>query len=70
MRIRAERNILNSQEILVPYGRTYVSQVKKAVKLKKCRILEDRCHIDVTAPVVVAGYALVGDRRRRHPQYQ
>jgi hypothetical protein len=58
MRIRAERNILDGQEILVPYGRTYASQVKEAVRLKNCRILEDRCHNDVTAPVVVAGGAV------------
>ena len=58
MRIRAERTILAGQEILVPYGRTYVSRVKKAVKLKHCRILDDRRHIDVTAPVVVAGGAV------------
>ena len=58
MRIRAERTILAGQEILVPYGRTYVSRVKKAVKLKNCRILEDRCHFDVTAPVAVAGGAV------------
>ena len=58
MRIRAERTILPGEEILVPYGRTYVSRVKKAVKLKNCRILEDQCHLDVTAPVVVAGGAV------------
>ncbi len=77
MRIRAERTILAGQEILVPYGRTYVSQVKKAVKLQNCRIREDRCRADMRAPVVVAGGAVVrllcekcGKRVTRHSRHR
>jgi hypothetical protein len=58
IRLCATKPIAAGQEILAPYGRTYVSQIKKAVKLQTHRILEDLRHADVMAPVVIAGGAV------------
>ena len=55
IRLCATKTIAAGQEILAPYGRTYVSQIKKAVKLQTQRILEDLQHADIMAPVVIAG---------------
>jgi hypothetical protein len=58
MRFCATRTIVAGKEILVPYGRTYVSQIKTAVKLQNDQILENLRSVNVTAPVVVTGGAV------------
>jgi hypothetical protein len=58
MRLCATRTIVTGQEILVPYGRTYVSKIKTAVKLQNDQILENLRSVNVTAPVVVTGGAV------------
>ena len=58
MRLCATRNIDAGQEILAPYGRPYVSQIKMAVELQNARHMELVQSLDVMAPVVVTGGAV------------
>jgi hypothetical protein len=62
MRLRATRSIAAGQEILVPYGHSYVSRIKNAVKsqqdVMKSRMIDAVQAIDIAAPVVVTGGAV------------
>ena len=58
LRICATRTIMPGNEILVAYGRVYVSKIKAAVVVQRAKQQEVLRNLDIIAPVSVAGGAV------------
>jgi hypothetical protein len=58
MRLCATRSITAGQEILVPYGPSYVSIIKNALKMQNVCLLEAAQSLETMAPVVISGGAV------------